>query len=181
MMLGFICRVMEVMVLAVMMFGAALQTTQSAEVNRAVQPHEQNVVMCALEKFKVLNGVPKADADYYIYLYTATWCGYCHQCMPIAVEQYENMREAKVEIIIVSGDKSEDEALKYLGSYSITAPCIMFDALKATNFQGLPSCGMPGFPGVTVVDKNGRMRCNVIGAGQVKDVLQNWRQYTVGK
>ena len=53
----------------------------------------------------------------------------------------------------------------------------MFEDLKATNFQGLPGCGMPGFPAVTVVSKDGQMLANVVGAGQVKEVLANWKQY----
>ncbi len=57
----------------------------------------------------------------------------------------------------------------------------MFSALQATQFQGLPGVGMPGFPSISVVDKDGRMIKNVVGAGQVKEVLTSWRELTIGK
>lgn len=139
-------------------------------------------VLAALKKFKVHNGKVNTKADYYIYLYSASWCRYCKECMPVAVEQYKKMKAGrKVEIIVIGGDKTEKEAIKYLKDSKAKMPGIMFDALKATNFQGLPSCGMPGFPAVTVVTKEGQMKANVVGGQQVKDVLTNWKKYTVGK
>ena len=135
-------------------------------------------VLAALENFKVHNAKVNPRAEIYIYLYSASWCGFCRECMPVAVEQYKKMKSSrKAEIILIGGDKTEKEAIQYLKSYKMKAPGIMFDALKATNFQGLPSCGMPGFPAVTVVTKDGKMLANVIGASQVKEVLANWKQY----
>lgn len=135
-------------------------------------------VLAALEKFKVHNAKVNPRAEIYIYLYSASWCGFCRECMPVAVEQYKKMKSSrKAEIILIGGDKSEKEAVKYLKSYKMKSPGIMFEDLKATNFQGLPGCGMPGFPAVTVVTKDGEMLANVIGASQVKEVLANWKQY----
>ena len=139
-------------------------------------------VVAAMEKFKILNGKPNLKADYYIYLCSASWCGYCQACMPVAMEQYKKMKASrKVELIIIGGDKSEKEAVDYLKKYKAKNACIMFSALQATQFQGLPGVGMPGFPSVSVVDKDGRMIKNVIGATQVKEVLTNWRELTIGK
>jgi len=135
-------------------------------------------VLAALEKFKVHNAKVNPRAEIYIYLYSASWCGFCRECMPVAVEQYKKMKSSrKAELILIGGDKSEKEAVKYLKSYKLKAPGIMFEDLKATNFQGLPACGMPGFPAVTVVTKDGEMLANAVGAGQVKEVLANWKQY----
>lgn len=135
-------------------------------------------VLAALEKFKVHNAKVNTKAEIYIYLYSASWCRFCQECMPVAVEQYKKMKASrKAEIIVIGGDKSEKEAVKYLKSYKLKTPGIMFEELKATNFQGLPGCGMPGFPAVTVVSKDGQMLANVVGAGQVKEVLANWKQY----
>ncbi len=135
-------------------------------------------VLAALENFKVHNAKVNPRAEIYIYLYSASWCGFCRECMPVAVEQYKKMKSSrKAELILIGGDKSEKEAVKYLKSYKLKAPGIMFEDLKATNFQGLPACGMPGFPAVTVVTKDGEMLANAVGAGQVKEVLANWKQY----
>lgn len=141
-----------------------------------------SAVVAALEKFKVHNAKVNTKADFYIYLYSASTCGHCQSCMPIAVEQYKKMRASrKVELIVIGGDGSEQAAIKYLKSYKLKCPGIMFDALKATKFRGLPGCGFPGLPAISVVDKNGKMMKNVVGGSQVREVLTNWKQYTIGK
>ena len=139
-------------------------------------------VVAALEKFKVHNGKVNDKADFYIYLYSASWCRYCKECMPVAAKHYSKMRAGrKVELIVVGGDKTEKEAIKYLKSYRLKSPGIMFDELKATNFRGLPACGMPGFPAISVVTKDGKMVKNAVGGAAVQEVLNNWKTYTVGK
>lgn len=152
-----------------------------AEAEEKKGPSKPAVVE-AMEKFKILNGKPNLKADYYIYLCSASWCGYCQACMPVAMEQYKKMKASrKVELIIIGGDKTEKEAVDYLKKYKSKNACIMFSALQATQFQGLPGVGMPGFPSISVVDKDGKMIKNVIGASQVKEVLTNWRELTIGK
>ena len=138
-------------------------------------------VPAALAKFKQLNGKPNMKAEYYIYMYSASWCGYCVQCMPVAMDAYKKMKSSrKVELVIINGDKSEREGKDYLKKYRAKCPSIMFDALQATQFQGLPGCGMPGFPAISVVDKEGKMITSAVGAGQVKEILNNWRAHTIG-
>ena len=135
----------------------------------------------ALGKFKVFNAKPNLKADYYIYLYSASWCGYCQQCMPIAVAEYNKMKSSrKVEMILICGDQTEAAAKEYIKSKKCKAPTIMFSELQATGFQGLPGCGMPGYPAITVVDKDGKQLKNVIGATAVKEVLSGWRGLTIG-
>ena len=138
-------------------------------------------VVEALGKFKVFNAKPNLKAEYYIYLYSASWCGYCQQCMPVAEAQYKKMKSTrKVELIVICGDKTEAEGKNYLKSKKLKSPAIMFAELQATQFQGLPGCGMPGYPAISVVDKEGNMIKNVVGATAVTDVLNSWRELTIG-
>lgn len=158
--------------------GKKKKKAKSSRAGVAEKEEAMPAVLAALENFKVHNARVNPKAEIYIYLYSASWCGFCRECMPVAVEQYKKMKSSrKAEIILIGGDKTEKEAVKYLKSYKLKAPGIMFDALKATNFQGLPSCGMPGFPAVTVVTRDGRMLANVVGASRVKEVLSDWKQY----
>ncbi|MBR5195818.1 MAG: redoxin domain-containing protein [Akkermansia sp.] len=138
-------------------------------------------VVEALGKFKVFNAKPNLKAEYYIYLYSASWCGYCQQCMPVAEAQYKKMKGTrKVELIVICGDKTEAEGKNYLKSKKLKSPAIMFAELQATQFQGLPGCGMPGYPAISVVDKEGNMIKNVVGATAVTEVLNSWRELTIG-
>ena len=140
---------------------------------------EQSAVAQALSKFKPVSGKPNMKADYYIYMYSANWCGYCKQCMPGAVAEYKKMRRKKVEFIIIGGDKSREEAAAYLKGYKAKMPCIFFEDVKATNFMGLPGCGMPGFPAISVADKDGKVIKTAVGATAVKEVIENWKDYTI--
>ena len=140
---------------------------------------EQSAVAQALSKFKPVSGKPNMKADYYIYMYSASWCGYCKQCMPGAVAEYKKLRRKKVEFIIIGGDKSREEAAAYLKGYKAKMPCIFFEDVKATNFMGLPGCGMPGFPAISVADKDGKVIKTAVGATAVKEVIENWKDYTI--
>lgn len=139
-------------------------------------------VVEALGNFKVFNAKPNLKADYFIYLYSASTCGHCQACMPIAVAEYKKMKSTrKVELIVICGDKSEADAKNYMKAKKLKAPTIMFGALQATQFRGLPGCGMPGLPAISVVDKEGNMIKNVVGASAVQETLSSWRDLTIGK
>lgn len=144
---------------------------------------EKNSVMTALEKFKVFNGKPNAKADYYIYFYTSSTCVHCVNCMGVAVEQYKEMKKSrKVEMIIVCADNTEDAANAYLKKSKMTAPCIMFSELQATKFRGLPGCGMPLPPSISVVSASGGNPVKTAtGGGQVQEALKAWKSYTIEK
>ena len=154
---------------------------EEAEPEEKAKPSIPKVVE-ALGKFKVFNAKPNLKAEYYIYLYSASWCGFCQQCMPDAADQYKKMKSSrKVELILICGDKSEAEGKSYLKSKKLKSPAIMFSELQATQFRGLPGCGMPGYPAISVVDKEGNMIKNVVGATAVKEVLNDWRNLTIAK
>lgn len=135
----------------------------------------ESAVVEAFGKFKNVGGKLNKKADFYIYLATSSTCVHCQRCMPVAVEQYKKMKSRKVELIIIDADTSEDAAKKYLKSYKLKNPCIMFSELQATKFQGLPACGMLLPPSVSVVSKDGTMIKNVVGANQVIETLNDWR------
>ena len=100
----------------------------------------------------------------------------------MAMAEYKKMRSGKkVEMLIISGDKSEDEALKYLKDFKSKNPCIMFDAVKATNFTGLPGCGIPTFPALFIVSKDGSSITHAMGGAAVRDMLSNWKKHTTDR
>lgn len=155
------------------------EDSDDSEPEAKAKPSTPKVVE-ALGKFKIFNSKPNLKAEYFVYLYSASWCGFCQQCMPDAVEQYKKMKSSrKVELILICGDKSEAEGKRYLRSKKLKSPAIMFSELQATQFQGLPGCGMPGYPAISVVDKEGNMIKNVVGATAVKEVLNDWRNLTI--
>ena len=139
-------------------------------------------VPAALGKFKQLASKPNLKAEYFIYLYSASWCGYCKQSMPVAIDAYKKIKPSrKVEMIVICGDKSEKECKDYMKSMKAKMPCIWFEQLKATKFLGLPGCGMPGFPAVAIADKNGNHIASGVGAAQVQEIIKNWKAHTIDR
>ncbi len=141
---------------------------------------ELSKVAQALKKFKFVTGKPNLKADYYIYMYSASWCGYCKQCMPDAVAEYKKIsRSKKVEFIIIGGDKTREAAEDYLKGYKAKMPSLFFDDVKATQFRGLPGCGMPTFPALSIADKEGKVIKTAVGAAEVKAAIADWKNYTI--
>lgn len=148
---------------------------EAADEKAEKKASDESAVVEAFGKFKNVGGKLNKKADFFIYLVTSSTCVHCQRCMPVAIEQYKKMKARKVELIIIDADTTEVAAKKYLKSYKLKNPCIMFSELQATNFQGLPGCGMPLPPSISVVSKDGNMIKNVVGATQVIETLNDWR------
>ena len=148
---------------------------EAADEKAEKKASDESAVVEAFGKFKNVGGKLNKKADFFIYLVTSSTCVHCQRCMPVAIEQYKKMKARKVELIIIDADTTEEAAKKYLKSYKLKNPCIMFSELQATNFQGLPGCGMPLPPSISVVSKDGNMIKNVVGATQVIETLNDWR------
>lgn len=142
---------------------------------------ELSPVGTALQKLKTLTGKANVNADYYIYLSSSSWCRFCRECMPIAVKEYAKIRRSKkVELIIINGDRSAEEAQEYVKSYKAKCPYILFDEVKNAMFQNLPGSSFAiGAPAAAIVTKTGELVKNGQGAKQVKELLSNWKKLTL--
>lgn len=114
-----------------------------------------------------------AKATHYIYLVSASWCGPCNQEMPHVVQQYKEMRECGVELILVSGDHDQGAAKGFLSKYGAEFPCVMGD----TERNKLPGWkDNNSIPFANIVDAEG----NSLASGRAGQILGNWKQ-TCGK
>lgn len=98
----------------------------------------------ALSKLPMYNATPAADAKYYIYLESASWCPPCRGEMPKLVKAYPDMKKAGVEIIIVGRDDTAKLAQEYLTTFKAPFPGV---------FAGEPGLekALPGFVGAEYV------------------------------
>lgn len=116
---------------------------------------------------------PAIDAEFYIYLTSASWCGPCNAEMPHVVEQYTKMREnGRVELVMMSGDSTPEAARGFAERYKATFPVLN---PRSLNGQLPPGYTQPnGIPNAIIVDRDG----NVIKNGHGSLVMQ-WQSLTV--
>lgn len=110
-------------------------------------------VGATLKKVDFLSGKPSTQARYYAFLHSASWCGPCRAIMPQIVTEYKKLKGKKVEVILVSGDQTEEEAKAYAKKYKAKFPVVM-----PANVATVPGYkGASSYPSAIVVDRYGKV------------------------
>lgn len=114
---------------------------------------ERPTVAEALREVEFISGRPRTNARYYIFLHSASWCGPCRALMPQIVAEYRKLRNKKVEIILVSGDRTVEDAKAYVRDHEVRFPAAMPAAVA-----NVPGYQPPGaYPSAVIVDNTGRV------------------------
>lgn len=141
--------------------------SESGETSSSAQAPGIAEVAKDMKSFK---GKINANAKYYAYLSSASWCPPCRAIMPDIVKEYRKMKKAGMEVILVCADRTEKDAKGYVKKYRMKFPYVL--ASDPEVFK-LPGFRRPnGIPNVTIVDANG----NVITSGHGALLLQ-WKDY----
>ena len=121
----------------------------------------KNAVVSALEQFDVFNAKPKENAEYYIYLCSASWCGQCFfELKSTVVREYKEIRKnPKVELILISFDRSLEAARALPKKTKLKCPTLWVEDMRKKVFQRLPGFEDDGngIPYVFIVDKDGQL------------------------
>lgn len=127
-------------------------------------------VLTELKKLKTFNGKPNANAKYFFYLCSASWCGPCQREMPEIVKAHKAMKkDGRCEIILVGYDNSLDEAKGYLKSHKAKFCGVWKDD---KHIKDLPGYGpVPGIPYAILVNRAGKVL-----AVQHAKMIQDWKQ-----
>ncbi len=125
-----------------------------------------------LVKLDTFNAEPNWKAKYYIYLYSASWCGPCKHEMPKIVENYPAMKKKGVEVVLMGCDKTREDAEKYLKDFNAPFPGIM-----EQDGKDLPGFAQPGgIPYAVIVSSKG----DVIVSDFAARIMGDWESY-IGK
>lgn len=92
-------------------------------------------------------------AKFYIFYYTASWCGPCHQFTPTLVEFYNENKNENFEIILITSDKEESAMEEYAAEKKMPWPQLKFDRVEG--FKKKFQHGVTGIPSVIVCDIKG--------------------------
>lgn len=128
---------------------------------------ETPTVSDALGGVDFISGRPVKNARYYIFLHSASWCGPCRALMPQIVAEYRKLRRKKVEIILVSGDRTEADAKNYVREHQVRFPAAMPTAVANVPGYQPPSA----YPSAIIVDNHGR----VVRQGHGRIILE-WQE-----
>lgn len=91
---------------------------------------------------------------YYVFYYTASWCGPCQRFTPTLVEFYEKHKNANFEIVLITNDRDEAAMKAYATQKKMPWPQLkMKEALK---FKQEFQHGVTGIPSVIVCDLEGK-------------------------
>lgn len=92
-------------------------------------------------------------AKFYVFYYTASWCGPCHQFTPTLVEFYKENKNENFEIILITSDKEENAMEEYAAEKKMPWPQLKFD--QVDGFKKEFQLGVTGIPSVIVCDLKG--------------------------
>jgi thiol-disulfide isomerase/thioredoxin len=133
-------------------------------------------VVTAVKKVKKVKGRVNDKADYFIYLYSASWCGPCCKEMPEIVELYKDIKKSgKVDIILFCQDKTPAAAKSFVNNFKIKFMTVMGSDDKCAKVPGYSP--VSGIPHCIVVDRYGRK----ITAGHPASLLPSWESLTIEK
>lgn len=133
---------------------AAAQPTAGAEAT-AASPRPAESVPEALQGIITFNGTPSQNANYYIYLQSASWCSPCCKEMPEIAAAYEEMKNNGVELILIGCDDTVEAAQKFLDTYGAKFPGIHYKESELSTLPGFTPAA--GIPDATFVDRAGKV------------------------
>jgi nucleoredoxin len=91
---------------------------------------------------------------FYIFYYTASWCGPCQRYTPTLVEWYEENKNDSFELVLISSDRDEDAMEAYAESKSMPWP--QLELKETEDFKEQFDHGVRGIPSVIVCDLDGK-------------------------
>lgn len=157
--------------LAGLILCSSVSFAQSSPVEPVAEVSALSPVAEALTKLPTVGASSfNKDAEYFIYLYSASWCGPCRRVMPHIVRFYKETlsKDKRIEIILVNADRTAEEAKAYLAHYDAD-----FYTIMGTNPEvekQLPGAyQVRSIPHYIAVDKNG----NRLSSGHASRLFQD--------
>ena len=155
---------------------AETATEAPAKKNKKKAKKEPSPIIPALKKVKKVKGRVNDKADYFIFLYSASWCGPCCKEMPNIVETYKDIKKSgKVDIVLFCQDRTPDAAKSFVNNFRIKFLTVMGNDDKCAKVPGHAPSG--SIPYSIVVDRYGRK----ITAGHPASIIPSWESHTIGK
>lgn len=115
---------------------------------------EGNLVALDGNAFKA-HTLAKKPEKYYVFYYTASWCGPCRSFTPTLVEFYNKNKNDNFELVLISSDRDEKSMEAYAEKNKMPWPHLKFGDIKT--FKTKFAHGVRGIPSVIVCDLEGKI------------------------
>jgi thiol-disulfide isomerase/thioredoxin len=92
---------------------------------------------------------------YYLFYYTASWCGPCHKFTPSLVEFYNKQKNADFELILLTSDTDEQAMEDYAAEMKMPWPQLKMS--KAERFKKDFKYPGTGIPNLVLTDLEGKL------------------------
>ncbi|MBQ8517332.1 MAG: thioredoxin family protein [Akkermansia sp.] len=152
-----------------LLIGPSISFAQDSSSAPSAEAPALSPVAAALSQFPLLRGTLNKEADYYIYLYSAGWCGPCRRIMPQIVQYYNDTlsKNKRIEMVLIDVDFSEKEARDYISHYNADFPAILGGSPEIDKLPG--AYAVRAIPHCIAVDKNG----NRVFGGHAATLFRN--------
>jgi thiol-disulfide isomerase/thioredoxin len=94
-------------------------------------------------------------AKYYLFYYTASWCGPCHKFTPSLVEFYNKNKDAAFELILITSDDDEKAMEEYAAELKMPWPQLKLPKVEKFKKE-FPYPGT-GIPNLVLTDLQGKL------------------------
>jgi thiol-disulfide isomerase/thioredoxin len=112
----------------------------------------------------------KAPAKYYVFYYTASWCGPCQQFTPSLVEFYEKHKNDNFELVLITSDSDEGDMEDYAKEKKMPWPQLKLG--KTEKFKKEFKHGVTGIPAVIVCDLEGKNLGNYRNLAELEKLVK---------
>lgn len=113
-----------------------------------------NLVILDGKSFKPYKEQPHPK-KYFIFYYTASWCGPCQAFSPQLVEFYNKNKNENFELVLITADRDENAMEAYAVKKHMPWPQLKMKAVP--KFEAVAQHGVSGIPTVVVCDLEGKI------------------------
>jgi nucleoredoxin len=113
-----------------------------------------NLVKLDGRSLKAARDVEK-PLKYYVFYYTASWCGPCQAFTPSLVDFYNEHKNANFELVLITSDRDEKAMAKYAQEKSMPWPQLKLS--RTDKFKSETKHGVTGIPSLIVCDLEGQV------------------------
>lgn len=120
----------------------------------------------SLKKFEL----KERPTKYYVFYYTASWCGPCQQFTPTLVEFYKKHKSDKFELVLITSDRDENAMENYAAQKKMPWPQLKLK--DVSGFKKEFQHGVTGIPSVIVCDLEGKNLGNFRNLAELEKLVK---------